>query len=443
MADPAARRPIEELYTLITEDEQGDVCADLPEDACAEAPRNFFLNALNGALTKLGDQLGSPELVLPWLLDALGAPASITGFLSPIRRAGSLLPQLAVSGRIRNFALRKWFWLAGGFFFGLAYVLMVPVALLLKGAVAGLLILALLAIGSLSRGVSSVAFKDVLAKTIPQGKRGTLLAVRATIGGLLALFAGLLLRTQFQGTGEIQTIVLLVGISGVLWILGVAVIYFISERPGATEGSRNTLEEARAGIRLLRANPAFLRYILARTFLLSIELSLPYYTLYARRFSNGDLGNLGVFIIAASFAQVVSSPILGRLSDRTSRWVMISSGILAGLTGVYALALSWFGSDGINIYLLGIAVTIIGFSRAGVRLGRKTYLVDGAPEMDRPLYVASSNTIIGALTLIAGGLGFIAQAAGIRFLLGILILLAFAGAAISFSMPEAEHLAGR
>ncbi|MGD2057509.1 MAG: MFS transporter [Anaerolineales bacterium] len=441
MAEPGAKRPTEELYGLITEDEQGGTCADLPEDACAEAPRNFFLNALNGALTKLGDQLGSPELVLPWLLDALGAPASITGFLSPVRRAGSLLPQLAVSGRIRKYALRKWFWLAGGFFFGLAYVLMVPVALVLQGTIAGLIILALLGIGSLSRGISSVAFKDVLAKTIPQGKRGTLLAIRATVGGLLALIAGLFMRTQFQGAHEIKTVVLLVGLTGVLWILGVVVIKFIAEEPGATEGARNSLEEARAGIELLRENSAFLRYVLARAFLLSIELSLPYYTLYARRFSNGDTGNLGVFIIAASFAQVVSSPIWGRLSDRTSRWVMISSGVLAGITGLYALALSWIASDSLNIYLLGVAVTIIGFSRAGVRLGRKTYLVDGAPEVDRPLYVASSNTIIGALTLIAGGLGFLAQAAGIRFVLAILILLAFAGAAISYSMPEAEHLA--
>lgn len=442
MTQTKGHSSLERAYEFITEDENGNVCDELPEGACSEAPNNFFLNALNGALTKLGDQLGSPELVLPWLLDALGAPASITGFLSPIRRAGALLPQLAVSGRIRQYAIRKWFWLGGGFFFGLAFLLMVPTSLVLSGTAAGLVVLALLAVGSLSRGVSSVAFKDVLAKTIPPGKRGTLLAIRATVGGLLSLVAGLLLRSRFQGTGDIRTIVFLVGSAGALWVLGVAVIYFISEHPGATEGARNTLQEALAGIKLLRENHAFLRYVLARTFLLSIELSLPYYALYARRFSNGDVnvGGLGIFIIAASLAQMVSSPIWGRLSDRTSRWVMIGSGALAAIAGIYALTLSWLSPDGINIYLLGIAVTVIGFSRAGVRLGRKTYLVDGAPEVERPLYVASSNTIIGTLTLVAGGLGFIAQAAGIRVLLGILIALAVIGAAISFSMPEADQL---
>ncbi|MDF1501184.1 MAG: MFS transporter [Anaerolineales bacterium] len=443
MARPKTRSSVKRLYAFITEDEQGDVCADLPEEACSAAPNNFFLNALNGAFTKLGDQLGSPDLVLPWLLDTLGAPASITGFLSPVRNAGALLPQLAVSGRIREFAFRKGFWLGGGFFFGLAYLLMVPAALTLTGAAAGLVILALLAFGSLSRGVSSVAFKDVLAKTIPQGRRGTLLAIRATVGGLLALGAGLILRTKFQASGDIRTVVFLVGSAGVLWLLGAAVIFFISEEPGATEGAQNALEEARAGLALLRKESGFRRYILARAFLLSIELSLPYYALYARRFSDGSTGDLGVFIIAASLAQVISSPVWGRLSDRTSRWVMVSSGILAALTGVYTLLLSWLSSNGINIYLLGIAVTIIGFARAGVRLGRQTYLIDGAPEIERPLYFASSNTIIGVITLAGGGLGFIAQEAGIRILLAILILLALSGAAVSFSMPEAKHLASR
>lgn len=442
MAKPKSEAAIERLYAFITEDEQGDVCAELPDKACSVAPNNFFLNALNGAFTKLGDQLGSPELVLPWLLDALGAPASITGFLSPVRRAGALLPQLIISGRMREFPIRKWFWMGGGLLFGLAFVLMVPVSLIMRGTAAGLVILGLLAIGSLSRGVSSVAFKDVLAKTIPLGRRGTLLAMRATAGGLLALGAGLILRTSFEGTRDIRTVAFLVGLAGVLWLLGVAVILWISEEAGATQGARNALQETRAGVKLLRENSAFLRYVLARTFLLSIELSLPYYALYARRFSDGSTGDLGVFIIAASLAQVISSPIWGRLSDQTSRWVMISSGLLAALTGIYALALSVFASNSINVYLLGVAVTVVGIARAGIRLGRKTYLVDGAPEVDRPLYVASSNTIIGALTLVGGGLGFIAQAAGVRVLLAILILLAIIGSTISFSMPESEHLAG-
>ena len=56
------------------------------------------------------------------------------------------------------------------------------------------MIVALLSFFSLTSGLGSVAFKDVLAKTIPKGKRGRLLAARATVGGLLTLIAGIILR---------------------------------------------------------------------------------------------------------------------------------------------------------------------------------------------------------------------------------------------------------
>ena len=56
----------------------------------------------------------------------------------------------------------------------------------------------------------------------------------------------------------------------------------VEEEDGATEGGRNALEEARAGIGLLREKPGFRRFIIAGTLLLSVPLAIPFYTLYAR-----------------------------------------------------------------------------------------------------------------------------------------------------------------
>jgi hypothetical protein len=274
---------IEQLYTWITEEEQGSACEGIPEDACQEAPNNFFINALNGTATKLADQLASPGLVLPWFLDVLGAPGSIIGFVTPIRRAGALLFQMAIAGRIRQFSVRKWAWMAGGLGFGLALLLMVPAGLAASGLVAGLLVLGLIALGSLSRGLSSVAFKDVLAKTIPKGKRGTLLAVRATSGGMLTLAAGVYLRLHLAEGGSVEPYIVLIGIAGVLWILSALLVALITEGPGATGGARSALQEAKQGMGLLQRNRPFRRYLLARTIPLSIEISLPYYALFARR----------------------------------------------------------------------------------------------------------------------------------------------------------------
>ena len=92
------------------EGDEGRACADIPDEACREAPRSFLLSASSGAFSKLAEQLASPGLVLPWLMTAVAAPVGLIGLLAPIKEAGSLLPQLVVSGRIRRVAVRKWVW---------------------------------------------------------------------------------------------------------------------------------------------------------------------------------------------------------------------------------------------------------------------------------------------------------------------------------------------
>ncbi len=241
------------LYELITEDTD-NACEAIPDSACRQAPGNFILNALNGASTKLAEQIASPSLVLPWVLAALGAPASLSGFLVPASRGGSLLPQLVVSARIRAFKVRKWFWVGAGTVQALSLLLMTAAALTLSGTLAGISIILCLLLFSVASGVGSVSFKDVLAKTIPKGKRGTLLSVRATLGGALALAAGYLLY-HFVGEGEsVSVYVILLVAAALLWLLASFLFAAIREYPGATEGGRDAIEEARRGWRLLKEN---------------------------------------------------------------------------------------------------------------------------------------------------------------------------------------------
>lgn len=158
----------ERVYDFITEDDEGRTCEAIPESACKEAPRNFVLNASNGSATKLAEQLASSGLVLPWLLSAIAAPAALAGLLVPIKEAGSLLPQLAVAGRIRGFPKRKRFWVGAGSTQAVLLALMISAVVWFPPLFAGWSIVALLALFAMASGVGSVAFKDVLAKTIPR-----------------------------------------------------------------------------------------------------------------------------------------------------------------------------------------------------------------------------------------------------------------------------------
>jgi hypothetical protein len=65
------------------------------------------------------------------LLSAVGAPTVFVGMLLPLRQAGTLLPQLAVAGRIRQYPLRKWFWVAAAMVQAISLLGMVAAALTL------------------------------------------------------------------------------------------------------------------------------------------------------------------------------------------------------------------------------------------------------------------------------------------------------------------------
>ena len=444
--DPAEARPdqvdelAERVYDVVAGEEDERSCDAIPDEACREVPGNFVLNALNGASTKLAEQLASPGLVLPWLLGAVGAPAAFVGFLVPVRRAGSLLPQLSIAGRIRAYEHRKWFWVLAGMVQAVALVLMIPAILLLPPLGAGLAVLVLLAVFSLASGLGSVAFKDVLAKTIPKGRRGRLLGVRATVGGLLAMGAAVLLRGYVAEEGSLAPYVILLATAAGLWVLGSLFFSAIREQPGATDGGRNGFEEARAGLSFLREQPAFGRFVLARAFLLAAQLAAPFYALRAQETTGVEAGNLAIFIMASSLAAVLSSPFWGRFSDASSRRVMVAGGIWTAVTVGLALVADVLPESSWSLALFALVFFSSGFAVAGVRLGRKTYLVDAAPERERPLMVAVANTLVGIMYAVGGGLGLMADWLGVAVVLWTLGAMAVLGTMLAWRLPEADEL---
>ena len=354
----------------------------------------------------------------------------------PIRQAGALLPQLALAARIRSLARRKWVWAGAGLIQALALAAMVPAVLLLEGSTAGLAVLALLAAFSIASGMGSVAFQDVTGKTVPKGQRGRLLAVRASIGGGLTLLAAVLLRLQLGPDAGLAPLLWLLVAAALLWVIASLLFALIAERPGATQGGRSTWQEARAAAGLARRVPAYQRYLVVRALLLAVEVAMPFFVLHAQASFSDAAGLLLVFIVAVGLANVLSSPLWGKLSDRRASRVLAAGGAVGALAALSALAIAAAGLPG---WSYAAAFFLLGLAEAGVRLGRKTYLVDAAPEDERPAYVAFSNTAVGLLALAAGTLGVIADLASPAWLLATTAVLAALGALAALGLPGPER----
>lgn len=426
-------------YHLLSEqDDEGRACEAIADEACVEAPRNYLLNAANGASTKLAEQVASPGLVLPLLLAAVGAPIALIGSLEPIRRGLSFLPQLPASARLRQFPVRKWFWVVAGLVQAGCLGAMAAAAALLGGVAAGVVVVVALAVFSVASGIGSLAFQDVVGKTIPKPTRGRLLALRATVGGIFTLAVGLALQGMLgQDTSRTVFVALLVA-AAALWVLGAGLFAATAEAPGATGGGRNGLAEAREGMRALRGVVAFRRYVVARVLLSVVEVATPFFALVAAM--TVGAGGLGVFLAAIGVANIVSNPFWGRVADRrSSRLVLALGGLVGLLATVVALVLAAIGDVAAPVFAV---VFLLGATaEAGVRLARKAWVVNAAPEGQRPLWVSTSNVLAGIVVLALAGLGVIAQFTGVVTVLWLLLALIVAGIVATLLMPEDSAVA--
>jgi hypothetical protein len=360
------------------------------------------------------------------------------GLLVPIRESLSLIPQLFVAGAIRRVGVRKWFWVAGSVIQGLAVIGMAVVALSLSGAPAGWSILGLLVVFSLARGVCSVAEKDVLGKTISKSRRGSVTGYASSAAGAITIVVGFVALAMKPGAQGLALFVGLLVIAGSLWILAALIFSRLEEYSGATEGGGNAITEALRQMHLMREDRDLRQFLVVRTLLLSTALVAPFYVSIASEHSGGALTQFGAMLIATGAASFLSAPVWGRLADRSSRQVMAAAALLAAVSGVVTAGLAHTPELPYPALAFSSTYFLLNIAHAGVRVGRKTHLIDIATAENRASYVAVSNTLIGAMLIAGGAFGGFASLAGPTAVILLLSAISLIAAGAAWRLEEAQ-----
>lgn len=430
---------LEKAYSLVNNEEDARICKDISEDACKYVPANFFLIIISNTLTKLGDALSNPKTVLAWLMSYVGAPLYLISFLVPIRESGSMLPQIFIASYIRKLKIRKWIWVIGSMLQFVSIAAIGFTALVFEGATAGWLVIVLLILFSLSRGLCSVSSKDVKGKTIPKTRRGRLNGWSASISGALVLAVGIFMIIKPGENLGIEFYSYLIFFASSLWVLGAFVYSNIKEYPGETEGGKNAFKEAIARLDLLKKDKPFRNFVIARSLLLCSALTAPFYVVIAQSVLGKDITILGMFILAGGIASSISAPIWGKMADESSKRVMVVAAIITASLGILMfVVVSWMPFLRELKWIYPLAFFILGVAHSGVRLGRKTYVVDMAGGNKRTDYVAVSNTIIGVILLITGGVSALASIISPEGIILVLSLFGLAGAYTSNKLPDVQ-----
>ena len=435
----ANRALIEGIYEKLVNEEDARVCTDISEDACRETPGNFSLLLLSYFLTKLGDAIANPKTVLAWVTTAVGAPPAVLGFLVPIRESGSLIPQLFIARYVRQLPIRKWVWVAGSLIQAGSIAGLAIVAVTLRGEQAGFAIIALIIVFSVARGFCSVAAKDVLGKTVAKTRRGQLTGWAASAAGFVTLGVGVILMLPFAQNGGGEMFGVLLVAASLTWVLATVTYARLKEFPGETGGGGNAISEAISRLGLLQTDKGFRRFVIARALLMCSALSAPFYVALGQQKLASPSYLLGLFVAAGGLASLISAPFWGRFADRSSKWVMVAAAIITASIGILIFLLDQLMPAVVSLFwFMPLAYFVLCLAHSGVRVGRKTYLVDLASGNRRTDYVAVSNTVIGLLLLAAGAIGALATVIPTSGVIGILSLMGLAGAAISTLLPDIQ-----
>lgn len=392
--------------------------------------RKVHTSALS--LTKLGDGLFDPKLVLAWLLTSLGASAGLIGLLVPIREAGALLPQLFTAAWLRHVSVRKWWWVIGSFVQAIAVFIITLSAIFLEGNLAGFVIIMALAVFALARSICSVSYKDVLGKTVLKPMRGLVTGTASSIAAAGVLLFGLLLSFAVFERSSLVLVALFIASLG--WLLAGIVFSFLQESPSEilVDRSENVFKTY---WKYLTSDKELQKFLWVRGLLSATAIAPPFLLLLAAESKGGLLAQLGSLVIAAALAAMLSGRIWGRLSDTSTRYVLVLSGSASTIALLAAIA-----AAGTNMYATSWFLPLLLFffmlSYQGVRIARTIHLVNLASEETRAAYTAISNTVIGIVLLGTGIFGVLAEIFSVLTVIVILAAMSLLGSVLAQILEE-------
>lgn len=379
-------------------------------DLNSSQKRSAAMIIIAQSATKLGDVLTNPKTVLTWLLSSLGVSGAILSMLVPIRESGSMLPQLFISGWVKQARTRKWVYVGGAVAQALSIAAMGLAALLLTPALAGAVVLLALAAFSIARAFCSISAKDVLGRTIPKGFRGRVGGVSNTASGIISAAAAVTL-IFFRPDGSAQFLAWIILGASFLWLIGAGFYAAVAEPiPDEIPAVSNVKEGIANRLRLVKADPHFRTFIIARSLLLGSALASPLIVLLGQK-HGASLGCLIGFVVASGLATASSSFLWGRLADRAGRLAMAWGGFFAAGIGAVSCLLAYWSPDCLqNPFVWPAIFLLFNVGYAGTRLGRKTWVVDAVEGDRRTDYVSASNTLIAVIIIIIGAINAPLQA---------------------------------
>jgi MFS family permease len=346
---------------------------------------NYWAHSVEGALFMGGLSFVNPHTVLPRMFQALEAPSFLIALAPSLLMIGFILPGLLVARHIETLPTLRPFVVRVGTWQRLPYLLSALGLIFWPDSGLGLALVAFAPLSSgLFGGVGVNAWKEYVASTIPERQRSSLWGIRFSIGALIGLAGGEVVRRVLDAHPGAYGYGLL-HLGAALLLIASMLVFLLTH-----EGERTPRRPAAGGVRealrelpaLLRADASVRTYALSRVAFHGLFVLVPFLGLRALEVLGKPDSYLGELVVANTLGSLAGFFVGGYSGDRHGGKVSMV-GAHAGLLALVA----WAPFAGSDAAFLGV-FALFGFALSLATVGSATLDLDIAPMERRPTYQA-------------------------------------------------------
>lgn len=343
--------------------------------------------------------------VLPAFIISLTDSKIAVGLVSTISVIGWNFFQLISAGRIERRKYKKPFilritpgeripWLIIGlstFFLATRHPLLVLTIFYISYAII-----------STSSGLSTTAWLDILAKAIPERKRGFFFATANLIASILGFASGFIV-AFYMDFFKYPVNYFMCFLTAFVFILVSWIdITFIDEPPSNLSEEPNGFKEYLGKLpKIIKNDRNYIFYTLSGIIGSFGGVASSFYTAYAiDRFKAGGF-EVGLFTSVSIGAQILTNILWGFVQEKYGHKTVLIMGGIAGISATITAMLA----NSLNYFLLVFALT--GASFSSFMVSNFPLLMEMAPEDERPTYIGLSSALKSpflAMAPLIGGL---------------------------------------
>jgi len=380
--------------------------------------RTYRLGIANGIFAFTASRLADPNTILPLLIHRLSGAAWVVGAVLGLKGLVEALAQVVVARGLDAQERKKPAYTIGALLRAATYFTIAAVlwffASIPAPVVFAVFVLALLGYRA-GLAIAGLAISDIIAKSVPTTRRGSFHMWRR-LSALVVVFLGVSPFVSWMiGPEGPVTFPLNFGVlfaaSATANVLAWLLFAQVREPPSrAAERKLSWNEHLRSGLTVYRNDRCYRRVIRIRLLVGIAAAVRPFLVVFATDTWHLTDDVAATFIAIQVCAEFLGAAIAGRISDRVGNrsaiifmiWSLIlccGAAVLASM-GSWDVPLALFTRQiSLQIIILGAAFVGSGLFLASLTIGYDNYLMDIAPEEQRPSYIGFSTAFTVPLTI--------------------------------------------